>query len=232
MTLADVGAAAVAGVLALVPAAVVLLGVDAFASRLEVGRRLGRTGRRVAAAAIGLGVGGAAVMLTWSFAGANYLKPRCVAFAAPEYAEADAVAGDAAPLAGTGLRLDAGGDRPAWAAALAGPGGFPFVEVRGADGRLTRVPDAATGTARILLRVRRSSRRVNAWVELWTDRFTVSDRVTGTVLGRGSEMWVEAGPATWRCGVASGALPVRVPAYADPAALRAFVLTAARPVAR
>jgi hypothetical protein len=231
VTLADVGAAAVAGVLALVPAAVVLLGVDAVATRFDLGSRLGRTARRVAAAGLGVGVGGAAVVLTWSFAGANYLKPRCVAFAAPVYGEAEA--GDTVPLASAGLRLEAGGDRPAWAAALAGPAGFAFVEVRGADGRLTRGPDpSSTGTARILLRVRRSRRRVNAWVELWTDRFTASDRVTGAVLARGSEMWVEAGPATWRCGVASGPLPVRVPAYADPAALRAFVLTAARPVAR
>jgi hypothetical protein len=233
VTLADVGAAAVAGVLALVPTAVVLLGLDAVATRLDLGARLGRTGRRIAAIAIGGGVATSTVVLTWAFAGANYLKPRCVAFAAPVYAGADAGDGDAAPVASDGLRVDVAGDLPAWAAALAGPDGFAFVEARGRDGRLARAPDpAAAGTARVLLRVRRSSRRVNAWMKLWTDRFTVIDRVTGAQLARGSEMWVEAGPTTWRCGVASGPLPVRVPAYTDPAALRTFVLAAARPLAR
>jgi hypothetical protein len=231
VTLADVGPAAVAGVLALVPTAILLLGLDAVASRFDLGAHLGPTARRVAGTVIGLGVATTGVLLTWAFAGANYLKPRCVAFADPVYAAADDAG--AGPVASDGLRLDVDGPPPAWATALAGPGGFAFVEARGADGRLSRAPDPdATGTARVALRVRRSSRRVNAWVELWTDRFTVTDRVTGLQLARGSELWVEAGPATWRCGVASGPLPVRVPAYADPTALRAFVLTATRPAPR
>lgn len=240
MTLADAGAAAVAFVLAVVPTAIVLLALHALATRLDLAARLGRNALRVLAAVTGAVLASAAVLLTWAFAGANYLKPRCNAFAAPEYA----LAGDdrATPVATAGLRLDLTGPPPDWAAALLGPGGFAFYEWREPGGRLRRVgrEDAARpaggaldgGTPpRVDLRMRTSTARVNAWVTLGTDRFTLRDRLTGARLATADEMWVDAGPARYRCGVGSGPAPVRAREYAEPRRLLAFVVAAARPAA-
>ncbi len=212
MTFADFGAAAVAVVLALVPAAIVLLALNAATGALRLEERLGRGGYRTVAAVIGAGTGIAFLGLTWAFAGANYLKPRCLAFGDPEYATT--FEEPAEPVRSEGLVLDAGWPAPAWAASLIGPGRFAFYSVAGADGRaMTRVPADAAGTARAILRVRRSSARPNLWLQLGTDRFEVFDAVTRMRLALGRELWVDAGPVRYRCGIASGPIPVRLRDY-------------------
>lgn len=208
MTFADVGAAAVAVVLALVPAAIALLALHAATSPLRLDERLGRTGYRAMASVLGAGVGVAFLGLTWAFAAANYLKPRCLAFADPEYATA--IDGRADPVGSAGLLLDAGLPPPDWAAGLIGRGRFAFYGVAGADGGpVTRIPAGARGDARAMLRVRRSSAQAGFWLRLGTDRFEVFDQLTRTRLAVGDELWVDAGPVRYRCGIMSGPVPVR-----------------------
>jgi hypothetical protein len=228
VTFADFGAAAVAVVLALVPAAIVLLGLNAATGALRLEERLGRGGYRAVAAVIGTGTGVAFLGLTWAFAGANYLKPRCLAFGDPEYATA--FEEPAEPVRSDGLVLDAGSPPPAWAARLIGPGRFAFYAIAAADGRpATRTPAAAAGTARAILRVRRSSARPNLWLRLGNDRFEVFDTVTRTRLARGNELWVDAGPVRYRCGIASGPAPVRSRDYPPGDGVFAFVRGAVLP---
>lgn len=229
MTFADVGAAAVAIVLALVPAAIALLALHAAGGALRLDERLGRGGYRVVAAGVGTATGIAVLGLTWGFAGANYLKPRCAAFGEPQYAAV--FEEPAEPVPSAGLVLDAGTPPPAWAAGLVGPGRFTFYEVAGAPGRpATRVPAAAGGSARAILRVRRSSARPNLWLTLGTDRFEVFDALTRTRLALGNELWVDAGAARYRCGIASGPVPVRSRDYPAGGGVFAFVHRAVQPV--
>jgi hypothetical protein len=208
VTFADFGAAAVAVILALVPAAIVLLALHAAAGALRLEDRVGSGGYRAVAALLGSGLGMLFLGLTWAFAGANYLKPRCLAFAAPDYARAGDTRAD--PVPSTGLALDAGSPAPAWAASLIGPGRFDFYALAPAGGAAgTRVPAGARGEARAILRVRQSSAQASFWLQLGSDRFEVFDLLTRNRLAIGEELWVDAGPVRYRCGIASGPVPVR-----------------------
>jgi hypothetical protein len=228
VTFADFGAAAVAVVLALVPAAIALFALHSATSALRLEERLGRGGYRAVAAVIGTATGVAFLGLTWAFAGANYLKPRCLAFGDPEYATV--FEEQAEPVRSDGLMLDAGSPPPAWAASLLGPGRFAFYSVAAVDGRAaSRMPADAAGTARAILRVRRSSARPNLWLRLGTDRFEVFDAVTRMRLAIGSELWVDAGPVRYRCGIASGPAPVRSRDYPPGDGVFAFVRRAVLP---
>jgi hypothetical protein len=230
VTFADFGAAAVAVVLALVPAAIVLLALNAATAALRPEERLGRRAYRALAAVIGTGTAIAFLGLTWAFAGANYLKPRCLAFGDPEYATA--FEQPAEPVRSEGLVLDAGVPAPAWAASLIGPGRFAFYAVAGGGDRaVSRVPAGAAGTARAMLHVRRSSARPNLWLRLGTDHFEVFDGVTRERLARGNELWVDAGPVRYRCGIASGPTPVRSRDYPPGDGVFAFVRRAVLPAA-
>jgi hypothetical protein len=231
VTFADLGAAAVAVVLALVPAAIVLLALHSLGSALRLDERLGRRGYQALAGVIGAGVALVVVTLTWAFAGANYLKPRCQAFAAPAYASA----GDdrAPPVASAGLQLDAGQPPPAWAADLVGPGRFAFYLPLPAGGGQAGLPPAgpSPGEARVILRVRRSGAQVGYWLRLGTDHFEVIDRITNARLAVGEELWVDAGAARYRCGIASGPFPVRARDYPAGDGVFQFVRGAVRPPA-
>lgn len=222
MTFADFGAAAVAVVLALVPAAIVLLTLNTATAALRPEARLGRGACRAIAAVTGTGTAIAFLGLTWAFAGANYLKPRCLAFGGPEYATS--FQEPAELVRSEGLVLDAGVPAPAWGASLIGPGRFAFYAV-------SRVPAGAAGTARAMLHVRRSSARPNLWLRLGTDHFEVFDGVTRERLARGNELWVDAGPVRWRCGIASGPTPVRSRDYPPGDGVFAFVRRAVLPAA-
>jgi hypothetical protein len=228
MTLADLGAAAVAGVLALVPAALILLALHGAATRLELETRLGRSGYRTAGVATLIAVAVGGILATWAFAGANYLKPRCLAFAAADYAvSAD---GPVPAIPSAGLVMDAGTPLPPWTPSLTTLGGFAFITWRDDEGAWQSKPAGASqADARALLRVRRQSTRVGAWLQLTTDRFTLTDRLTGLTLAVGDEMWVDAGLARYRCGVASGPLPVRSREYPLPGRLLGFMTAAVTP---
>lgn len=231
MTLADIGAAAVAVVLALVPAALLVFALHAAAGAASLDRHLGRRGYAVAVALTGAALLAFGIVATWAAAGANYLKPRCAAFAAPDYAGPDD--GRPEPLVTDGIAIDAGSPPPRWARDLVASGGFRFYEWRDAAGHIRRAPDEdAAGIARVELRARRSGTRVSAWLTLGTDRFTLRDRLTGDRLATGAELWIDAGAARYRCGVASGLLPVRSTEYPQPSALLDFVRGAARPADR
>jgi len=212
VTFADFGAAAVAVILALVPAAIVLLALHAAAGALRLEDRLGTGGYRVGAALLGATLGATFLGLTWAFAAANYLKPRCLAFAEPDYARAGDTRADPVPSAG--LVLDAGSPPPAWAASLIGPGRFAFHATVAPGGQAgARVPAGAPGEARAILRVRQSSAQAGFWLRLGTDRFEVFDQLTRNRLAIGEELWVDAGPVRYRCGIASGPVPVRARDY-------------------
>jgi hypothetical protein len=242
ITLADIGLAAVVGVLALVPAALAFL---ALAAGLRVARaeeRLGPGAFRAVAGGLAAAVAVACALGAWVWGGATHLKPRCLARATPAYAttvdaggERD---GDPAPVPVASVLVDApasAGAPPAWAAALLGPGRFGHYEWRradgsiarvGADGTVTPVPASAAGA---VLRVRRAGTSASFWAPITVDRFTLLERPSGAILAEGEEMWVDAGPARYRCGVASG--PVPVAGAADPGGegVARFVLRAAVP---
>jgi hypothetical protein len=218
-TLADLALALVVGILALVPAAIALLALAALLRAFDAEQRLGRLGFRVVAGTLGLLIAGAFLLLAWTWGGATHLKPRCLARAEPDYARVLFPGGDVdrapAPVPVSGLRVDAPGEAPpAWAAALLGPGGFPFYEWRRADGTWVQVaPDGtqtpiASPSAGALLKVRRASAESSYWARITVDRFLLTDLATGSLLADGEEMWVDAGPARYRCGIASGPYPV------------------------
>lgn len=66
---------------------------------------------------------------------------------------------------------------------------------------------APAGTAS--LRVRRRVVESGYWTTITADRYEAIDEATGEVLAEGDELWIDAGATRYRCGLASGPLPVR-----------------------
>jgi len=244
MTLADIGLAAVVAVVALVPAALAFMALGALLQALRVEERLGAVAFRALAGGFAAAVAAAAVLGAWTWGGATHLQPRCLARADPVYAGlvglADMGGADGAPgrVPVTSVLVDApasGAAPPAWAAALVGGRGFDHYEWRRPDGKVFRVdaggalaPVPAT-TAGAVLRVRRASTQSGYWLRITVDSFTLAERRTQTVLARGEEMWVDAGPARYRCGVASGPRPVAGRDYPPGDGVARFVLGAVEP---
>lgn len=239
MTGADLGLAAVVGVIALVPAALAFVALAAGLRMLRAEARLGPVAFRAVTAALAAVVAAAAVLGAWTLGGATHLKPRCVARAEPVYpGRGDAGEGTPAPLPVNRVLVDApdhGGAPPAWARHLLAPGGFATYEWRRADGSIARVgrDGVATpmpgATADAVLTVRRSATSASYWAPITVDRYELRERRTGTVLATGEEMWVDAGPARFRCGVASGPLPVRARDYPEGDGVARFLRRAVRP---
>lgn len=59
------------------------------------------------------------------------------------------------------------------------------------------------------LRVSRRIVESGYWTTITADRYQVLDDTTGEVLAEGEELWIDAGATRYRCGLASGPLPVR-----------------------
>lgn len=242
ITVADIGLAAVVGVLALVPAALAFLALAAGLRAARAEERLGPVAFRAVAGGLAAGVAVACALGAWAWGGATHLKPRCLARAAPEYAAIVFAGGDRdgepAPLRVASVLVDAPAFAtapPPWAAALLGPGRFAHYEWRRADGSIARVGTDGTitpvpaATAGAVLRVRRAGTSPAFWAPITVDRLTLVESPSGAVLAEGEEMWVDAGPARYRCGVASGPLPVRGDGYPGGDAVARFVLRAAVP---
>jgi hypothetical protein len=66
---------------------------------------------------------------------------------------------------------------------------------------------APTGTAS--LRVRRRIVEARYWTTITADRYEAVDAATGAVLAEGDELWIDAGTTRYRCGLASGPVPVQ-----------------------
>lgn len=73
------------------------------------------------------------------------------------------------------------------------------------------------------LRVRRRILESRYWTTITGDRYEVIDAATGDVLAEGDELWIDAGGTRYRCGLASGPLPVKRREEPDPSAIDAFV---------
>ncbi len=233
-TLADLGLAAVVGVLALVPGALAFFAISSGLTALRAEERLGAGGFRLVAGTLGVLTAVTTALLAWVWGGATHLKPRCFARATPVYSTAMP-----APLAVRGIRIEAAGAgaEPApWAAALIGAGGFPWYEWQRPDGTLLRVAGdgqratVVAGNAQAVLRVRRASAESGFWVRITADRFELRDEFTGSVLAAGEEMWIDAGPARFRCGIASGPLPVAGRDYPPGDAIARFLRRAVQPL--
>jgi hypothetical protein len=54
------------------------------------------------------------------------------------------------------------------------------------------------------LEARRVTHHRNRWFDVQMDRFRLRDRATGAVLAEGDELWINAGRATYHCGIGSG----------------------------
>jgi hypothetical protein len=238
---ADLALAGAVGILALVPAALALLALAAMLRATDAERRLGSGRFRALLASLGLAIGTGTLMLAWTWGGATHLKPRCLARAEPVYASVLFPGGDAegtpVPVPVSGLRVEAPGPQPpAWAASLPGRPGLPYYEWRRSDGSLVRVgPDGrltpvASSGAGAVLRVRRASQRSSYWARITVDRFLLTDLATGTLLADGEEMWVDAGPARYRCGIVSGPYPVRGDDYPPGDGVARFLFKAIRPL--
>lgn len=243
MTLADIGLAAIVAVVAIVPATLAFMALGALLQVLRVEERLGTTAFRAVAGGFAAVVAVATALAAWTWGGATHLKPRCLARADAVYAGTVGTAGgDASAPARvpvTSVLVEAPAfaqSPPAWAAALVGSGRFAYYEWQRADGAIARVgADGAVTpvpapTAGAVLRVRRASTQSGYWVRITVDSFTLVERRTGTVLARGEEMWVDAGPARYRCGIASGELPVAGRGYPPGDGVARFVLAALEPM--
>ena len=68
---------------------------------------------------------------------------------------------------------------------------------------------AARGTGEASLRVRRRVVEAGYWTTITADRYEAVDDATGEVLAEGDELWIDAGATRYRCGLASGPLPVK-----------------------
>jgi hypothetical protein len=66
---------------------------------------------------------------------------------------------------------------------------------------------ASTGSTS--LRVRRRVLESGYWTTITGDRYEAVDDSTGEVLAEGDELWIDAGATRYRCGLASGPVPVR-----------------------
>lgn len=239
--IADLALAGAVGILALVPAALALLALAALLRAADAERRLGARYFRVLMASLGLAIGTGTLLLAWTWGGATHLKPRCIARAEPVYASVLYPGGDTqgtpVPVPVAVLQVAApGAGPPAWAAALLGPGGWAYYEWRRPDGRLMRVgadgslAPAPQSVAGALLRVNRGSGRSSAWARITVDRFRLTDLATGTLLADGEEMWVDAGPARYRCGIVSGPYPVRGDDYPPGNGVARYLFKAIRPL--
>jgi hypothetical protein len=69
------------------------------------------------------------------------------------------------------------------------------------------LPPAEPGAAS--LRVRRRTVESGYWTTITADRYEAVDDATGEVLAEGDELWIDAGDTRYRCGLASGPLPVK-----------------------
>ncbi|MDH5255882.1 MAG: hypothetical protein OEW72_08220 [Gammaproteobacteria bacterium] len=65
----------------------------------------------------------------------------------------------------------------------------------------------ATGAAS--LRVRRRVVESGYWTTITADRYEAVDDATGEILAEGDELWIDAGTTRYRCGLASGPVPVK-----------------------
>lgn len=213
--LADLGLAGLVLVLAVVPAALVLLVISSLLevyrldSRLEA--RLGHRAYRLSGFVLAAVVIGFFGWMSWGWSAATHLKPLCLARAEPVYWRDE-------PVAATALSLDVTTPEPGWTRDLAGPGSFAGFNL------------SATGTpGSVVLRVRRRTVEDRYWTRISADRFQVFEQSSGEVLAEGDELWIDAGRRQYRCGIASGPLPVRGADYPATLGIRRFLLEAARP---
>ncbi len=64
-------------------------------------------------------------------------------------------------------------------------------------------------TGETSLRVRRRVVEAGYWTTISADRYEAVDGATGEILAEGDELWIDAGATRYRCGLASGPLPVK-----------------------
>jgi hypothetical protein len=88
--------------------------------------------------------------------------------------------------------------------------------------------EPASGPAGASLRVRRRTVESGYWTTISADRYEAVDTATGTVLAEGDELWIDAGSTRYRCGLASGRLPVKRRDAPDRAGIDAFLVRAAK----
>jgi len=174
----DLGLAAVVLVLAIVPAALAVLGTLGVlqATRLDtrLEAALGPTGIRLAGGLGALVLVALFLRFSWDWSAATHLKPLCAALAEPWFS------------------------------------GLPPAEAGGAS-----------------LRVRRRVVESGYWTTITADRYEAVDDATGEVLAEGDELWIDAGETRYRCGLASGPLPVKRREEPDRGAIDRFLSQAA-----
>lgn len=78
------------------------------------------------------------------------------------------------------------------------------------------------------LRIRRRTVEARYWTTITADRYQAVDEATGAVLAEGDELWIDAGSTRYRCGLASGPVPVKRREDPPRAAIDEFVRRATR----
>jgi len=195
--LSDLALGVVVFTIAAVPASLLLL-VLADAIRLEGEGRRRRWIRNclwglAVPASVPLGV------TVWGWAGAAHLEPLCQAYATPDYHFEKKFN---APL----ILLESNGVPPQpW---------LPALQTMFPDRLITDAQETTVGTATHVLEIRRVTHHRNLWFDVQMMRFRLIDRHWGAVIAEADEIWVDAGRATYHCGVISG--PVVIPRERSP----------------
>jgi hypothetical protein len=78
------------------------------------------------------------------------------------------------------------------------------------------------------LRVRRRVVESGYWTTITADRYEAVDEATGEILAEGDELWIDAGSTRYRCGLASGPVPVKRRDEPEGPAIDRFLGRAAR----
>ncbi len=89
--------------------------------------------------------------------------------------------------------------------------------------------EGPTGPGGVSLRVGRRTVESGYWTTITADRYQALDDATGALVAEGHEVWIDTGHTRYRCGLASGPVPLRGFAEPDPAGIRRFLFRAGAP---
>ncbi len=212
--MSDLSLGVLVGVLAAVPASLLLLALFDVIRLPDAERRHRWINRCLAA--LSLPLASMLGLLFWGWAGAAHLGPLCAAYASPEFR-------NEAPLVMRSLAIDSDqGAMPGWAPALLKTAGGPldFLERQPA-------PAGSTIQSAYALQARRLTHHQNRWFKVEMDRFRLLERTTGSVVAEGDEMWIQAGRARYHCGIGSGRRPTAQAEWPGGAGVADFVAQAA-----